>query len=41
MDSFIALQSAEIPAGFYKPLRAEIGSIIDVSANLADTAAGV
>lgn len=41
MDPFIAPRSAEIPGGFYKPLSAETGIVIDISADLANTSAGV
>lgn len=41
MNPFIAAWSAVIPAGFYKPLNAETGIVMDISANLANTSAGV
>lgn len=40
-DSIFASQSTAIPAGFYKPLTAETGIIMDISSNLANTSAGV
>lgn len=40
MIPLFASQSATIPAGFYKPLIAETGIIMDISANLTNTSAG-
>ena len=40
-DSIFASQSAATPAGFYKPLTAETGIIMDISENLANISAGV
>lgn len=41
MNPFIAPRLAGIPGGFYKPLRAETGVRVDISADLVNTSAGV